>query len=306
VAADTVTDSELGRRARAGDPHALAALLERHRPSLYATAVGLLGSRADALDAVQDTCLVALARLGELRDAEAARAWLHAVVRNVCLMQIRQRRELPSAEIDGPGEAPDPEALLDEHALREWVWQALDTLPLDERVTVILRYFTRCASYDAIARTTGVPIGTVRSRLNRARTRLADALMQTVSGTPANHADIEAAQLETWEDFYRTLHEHPSPRTYGELFLPEIDVRDRNGRWIGLDNWSAHEREAIVLGVRASVVGLLAGSDVTVLEIDFTNPAAAPGHCPPQATFVHTLDRGRSRQLRIHYPIDRR
>jgi RNA polymerase sigma-70 factor (ECF subfamily) len=300
-----MTDTELGSLACAGDVRALAALLERCRPSLYGVAVGLLGNRADALDAVQDTCLTALVRLGDLRDAAAARAWLHAVLRNVCLMRIRQRREHPSESVEIRTTMPGPEQLLEEHVMRDWVWQALDMLPPDERVTVLLRYFTRCTGYEAIARVTAVPVGTVRSRLNRARSRLADALMATVAGTTASRADIEAAQRKHWETFYRALHEHPLPRTYKDVYAPDIDVRDAAGHWAGIREWSAHERKAIALGVRATIVGVLAGRDVTVLEIDFTNPAAQPDHCPPQATFVHGLDQGRSRHLRIHYPLPR-
>jgi RNA polymerase sigma-70 factor (ECF subfamily) len=285
------------------DTGAVAALLERHRASLYATALRLLGSRADALDAVQDTSVVALIRIGELRDAGAAPAWLHTVVRNVCLMRLRQRRELPCDEIELPGSAPDPEEILAQHAVGEWVWGALDALPADEQLTVVLRYFTRCESYDAIARLTAVPVGTVRSRLSRGRSRLADALAET-DGARGAHARLEESRREQWEDFYRVLHEHPAPRSYRELYAGEVDVRDRGGRWVGIRSWSAHEREAIDLGVRAALVGLLAGRDLTVVELDFANPAAAPGHCPPQATFVHRLERGRTRELRIHYPID--
>ncbi len=124
VSTDAAIEAELGSLARAGDAQALAALLERCRPSLYATALGLLTSRADALDAVQETCLVALVRLGDLRDAGAARAWLHAVVRNVCLMRIRQRRELPFDVVEPPATAPDPAEVLDQHVARDWVWRA--------------------------------------------------------------------------------------------------------------------------------------------------------------------------------------
>lgn len=305
VRPEALTEAELGALAREGDAEALAALLERCRPSLYATAIGLLGNRADALDALQDTYLTALLRIGDVRDPAAARAWLHAVVRNVCLMRVRRRRELPSEWVEPGGDAPDPEEMLEGNSMREWVWQALEALPLEERIAVMLRYFTRCVSYEAIARVTGVPIGTVRSRLNRARTRLARALRHTIADTALSHADLEANERDRWEDFYRRLQERPVPRTYRTLFIPAVDVSDRNGRWVGVDTWSAHEREAIALGVRARIVGLLAAADVTVLEIDFTNPAAAPDHCPPQATFVHRLDRGRSRHLRIHYPVER-
>ena len=57
--------------------------------------------------------------------------------------------------------------------------------------------------------------------------------------------------------------------------------------------------------MRASIVDVLASSEFTVLEIDFANPETWPDHCPPQATFVHRLSEGRSRQLRIHYPGER-
>jgi DNA-directed RNA polymerase specialized sigma24 family protein len=93
VSGAAVPDAELGVLARSGDVQGLAAMLELCRPSLYATAMGLLGNRADALDAVQETCVVALRRFGDVRDVAAARGWLHRVLRNVCLMRLRQRRD---------------------------------------------------------------------------------------------------------------------------------------------------------------------------------------------------------------------
>ena len=75
------SDAELATLACAGEVEALAALLERYRPSLYAAAIRLLRNRDDALDAVQETCVVALVRLGALRDPEAVGGWLHAVLR---------------------------------------------------------------------------------------------------------------------------------------------------------------------------------------------------------------------------------
>jgi RNA polymerase sigma-70 factor (ECF subfamily) len=305
VSTDVATQTELASLARGGDVGSLGALLETYRPSLYATAVGLLASRADALDAVQETCVVALLRLGDLRDDGAARAWLHAVLRNVCLMRMRERRELPFEIVEPPGSTPDPAEILERHIARDWVWHALDALPADELLTIVLRHFTRCESYDAIARLTAVPVGTVRSRLSRARSRLAATMLDAAFGPTEDHRNVDAARREHWELFYRELHEHPAPRTYKELFTHNVDVRDRRGHWVGLADWSAHEREAIALGVRAKIVDVLGSSDLTVIEIDFTNPAGLT-HCPPQATFVHNLDQGRSHLLRIHYPVDRR
>jgi len=304
VEAIAMSDAELGSLARAGDVQALAGLLERCRPSLYAAAIGLLGNRADALDAVQDTFVIALVRLAELRHAGAARAWLHTVLRNVCLMRVRQRREIPSAGVELPDVVPGPEEALEGHVMREWVWHALDGLSADERLAIMLRHFTRCTSYAAIARVSAVPVGTVRSRLNRARARLAEALMATAAGTPLSHTGIVAAQRRQWEEFYRIIHDRPVPRTYQALFAPDVDVRDPAGHWRGVTAWSAEERAAITLGVRAKIMDVFASGGITIVEIDFSNPAEWPDHCPPQATFIHRLNGGRSCQLRIHYPVE--
>jgi len=85
--------------------------------------------------------------------------------------------------VELPGVLPGPEEALENHVMRAWVWHALDSLGADEHLAVMLRYFTRCTSYAAIARVTAAPVGTVRSRLHCARARLADALMATVART---------------------------------------------------------------------------------------------------------------------------
>jgi RNA polymerase sigma-70 factor (ECF subfamily) len=186
--------------------------------------------------------------------------------------------------------------------MREWVWQALGTLSADEQLAVMLRHFTRCTSYAEIARVTAVPVGTVRSRLNRARARLAGTLLAAADGTPLSHARAEAATRQHWTEFYREVHDRPVPRTYRELFAPDLEVRDPAGEWHGIGAWSAEERAAISAGVRATIIDVLASRDITIIEVDFRNPAEWPDHCPPHATFVHRLAHGRSRQLRIHYP----
>ncbi len=305
--ADEPSDAELGGLAQAGNAEALAALLTRARPMLYATAVGLLGSRAEAEDAVQDACVVALLRLDEVRDPGAVKPWLRTVIRNVCLMRLRQRRDIPTGNVEPLDQVPGPESIFEQHVLRESVWSALEALSVEERVTVILRHFTRCATYESIARVTGVPIGTVRSRLNRARSRLAENLLASAAATTAlTHRVLEMARRDAWEEFYRELHERPVPRTYQDLFAVDVDVRDSTGQWHGVSAWSAEERGAVALGVRATVVDVVASPDLTVVEIDFSNPNQWPDHCPPHATFVHRLRDGRSASLRIHYPCDDR
>jgi hypothetical protein len=72
--------------------------------------------------------------------------------------------------------------------------------------------------------------GAIPHKCYRGRSQLAHALTETAAG-PASHRQLEAERREQWEDFCRTLHEQPTPRTYTELFAPEVDVRDRYARW---------------------------------------------------------------------------
>jgi RNA polymerase sigma factor (sigma-70 family) len=278
-------------------------LLERYRPSLYAAALAMVHDRDDALDLVQETCTVAVARLGSIRDPEAVGGWLRTVLRNACLMHLRRdRNEVLADHTESAARAPGPEQALDDQTLRDWIWTALDTMAEEERLTLILRHFTRCCSYRAISELTGVPVGTVRSRLNRARKRLVDALERSAEGTQRDQGKFEASRRGEWEHFYRALHVAPEPRTYADLYSPQVSVSDDTGSWNGLELWAAEEREAIELGVRATVTGIVAGDDLTILEIDFHNPRWAASHCPESSTFVHHLINGRSAKLDIYYP----
>jgi RNA polymerase sigma-70 factor (ECF subfamily) len=300
VVADT--DEQLAVRARAGDVVALAGLLERYRASLYGSAISLLRNRDDALDAVQETYVIALARFGSLRDPAAVGGWLHAILRNACYLHARRlRRETLVADAAPAATAKGPEELLEAHALRDWVWAALDSLSPDDRLTAILRYFSRSLTYHDIAAITAVPVGTVRSRLNRVRSQLALALRRSADEVALGHADDVAARRSQWEHFYATLHDRPTPKTYHDMYVDDVTVTDAVGRWTGVNDWSNHEREAILLGVRARIVDLFASRNATIIEIDFINPAAAPDHCPPRSTFVHRLVDGRSQRLSIQY-----
>jgi RNA polymerase sigma-70 factor (ECF subfamily) len=294
-------DEELARRASDGDLAALAHVLDRYRPSLYAAAIQLLRNREDARDAVQETSVIALARIGSLRDPAAVGSWLHRVLRNVCLMQLRSASRVSTDVELAVAEAPSMEEALEHAVLRDWVWAAIDELSAEERATTILRHFSRTSSYEGIAAVTDVPVGTVRSRLNRARSLLAAKLQREARESFSSRERLESARRSEWEGFYAELHEKPTRRTYRSTYAADVMVSDRNGRWRGVREWSDHEREAIALGVRARILDLVAARDITVIEIDFTNPDRAAGHCPPRSTFVHRLTDGRSRRLDIHY-----
>ena len=135
---------------------------------------------AEAEDVVQDACVRAMRFLPSFR-GEDARAWLFTIVRNTWYSRVTRRPvavdPLPSDNaVDAPTDAAlDPEAKLLQQGDVARVREALDALPLDFREVIVLREIEGM-SYKEIAEVVQVPIGTVMSRIARARDRLAAAL----------------------------------------------------------------------------------------------------------------------------------
>jgi RNA polymerase sigma-70 factor, ECF subfamily len=131
-------------------------------------------------DAVQDACLRALRFIGGFRGGDG-RVWLLAIVRNACYSRLKRgaRREMETEfddEIHSPeAEAANPEDLLERSRDSETLGRALEELPEEFREIVVMRELEGMA-YKEIAEVAGVPIGTVMSRLARARERLQQAL----------------------------------------------------------------------------------------------------------------------------------
>lgn len=149
----------------------LQRLVADHHAVLFRYAYRLTGSTADAEDLTQQTYLQAQSRLDQIRSAECARGWLFAVLRNAYLKSLRKPVPQPVANLELsleniPDELP-PESLVDPEQLQ----QALDGLPAEFKTVVLMFYFEHC-SYREIAERLSLPLGTVMSRLSRAKGHL--------------------------------------------------------------------------------------------------------------------------------------
>jgi len=154
-----------------------------HLDAAYNLARWLTGNGHDAEDVVQDSYVRALKFFGGFR-GDNARPWLLAIVRNTCYTWLRRNRlDDPTAELDEDMQLTDsaassPESILLAAARAELVQHALGALPAEFRETVILREMEGL-SYKDIAEITSIPVGTVMSRLARARARLHKLLSET-------------------------------------------------------------------------------------------------------------------------------
>ena len=151
-----------------------------HLDAAFNSARWLTRNDSEAEDVVQDACVRAMRFFSSLRDDDA-RAWLLTIVRNTWYSRVSHRatlstgRPLNEAEDEWPDHALDPEERLVQQHTVSLVRRALEQLPVDFREVIVLREIEGL-SYQEIAAVAGVPIGTVMSRLARARERLQTAL----------------------------------------------------------------------------------------------------------------------------------
>jgi RNA polymerase sigma-70 factor (ECF subfamily) len=175
-------------RSRRGDVAAFDQLVRAYERTLFNTAYRLCGSHDDAADMAQEAFVRAWNNLKSFRGDSAFSTWLHRIVTNVFLDDRKRKRARPQQSLDEALDleessvqrqfedpAPGPQALAESDERRRLLERAIATLPEAQRVMVVL-YHTQGLAYEEIAEITQLPMGTVKSRLNRARLALRDRL----------------------------------------------------------------------------------------------------------------------------------
>lgn len=167
----SLPDVELVELARAGERGAFDTLLRRHDDRMRALAYRLLADRDRMDDALQEAYLKAYRNLHRFRAGSDFGTWLYRITYNACIDELRRRKRAPLATAVAADEAsqrPGPERIV---SASEAVRAALEELPVDQRVTVVLVDGEGFDHRDA-AKILGVAPGTVASRLHRARAAL--------------------------------------------------------------------------------------------------------------------------------------
>lgn len=152
-------------------------LVAEHYQAVYGYAFRLSGSVNDAEDLTQQVFLTAQQKLGQLRKAESVRSWLFTILRNYFLKGCQKRRPVPAGNLHLnietiPAEIPDNGGVD-----RERLQWAVNQLPPRYRVVITMFYYESC-SYREIAEQLDLPIGTVMSRLARAKGHLRSKLFE--------------------------------------------------------------------------------------------------------------------------------
>ena len=161
-------------------------VVREHADRVYRLAFRLSGNRHDAEDLTQETFVRVFRSLAQYSPG-TFEGWLHRITTNLFLDMVRRRQRirfdaLPEDAVDRlPGSDPGPEQAYDEMHLDPEIQAALDALPPDFRVAVVLCDLEQL-SYEEIAATLGIKVGTVRSRIHRGRVLLREALAHRAPG----------------------------------------------------------------------------------------------------------------------------
>ena len=177
------------RQVIGGDTNAFETLVLEYEKSVYNIALRMTGNSEDASDMTQEAFIKAFNSLQSFRGDSKFSVWLYRIVSNVCLDFLRSRNRRPTVslsveddegeetELEVADESQSPELLLDRSLTRDSVRRGLDSLPPDYRQILLLREI-QGFSYEEISETLDLEVGTVKSRIFRARKKLCSFLIK--------------------------------------------------------------------------------------------------------------------------------
>lgn len=293
------------KAAQAGDEPAWNFLYKRYYPQLYTLALRICGNTPAAEDAVQNSFITAYLKLGNLKEASAFGSWLKKILVHNCYRVLQQRL---------PQNLDDTTALHekygDDELNRQLDWlhmegrlhSALAKLPEFLHSTLLLRYFSNFCSYDEIAMILSIPVGTVRSRLNQAKIRLAEEWKR--------HDKLWAElskQDREWNEFYYStftaLHDN---NHYKNRFIDHLQTdieivfgrqQTGSGSWL-IDKEINDDRN---FGSWFVPINVFSSGNTSIVEVKHFNSAEHPQRCPQSSVFVLSREKGKVSKMNFHH-----
>jgi RNA polymerase sigma-70 factor (ECF subfamily) len=177
MASESTSDAACVRRLQRGDTDAFEILVRRHEKAIFNLVYRMLGNYDDAAETAQEVFLSAYRAIGQFRGESNFSTWLYRIALNHATTRrkstnLRQKRLVP---IDGSDMVDDtqlgPAETLEKKELRERVQRALNELEPEDATVILLRDL-QDIPYEDVARVLKIPVGTVKSRLHRARRAL--------------------------------------------------------------------------------------------------------------------------------------
>jgi len=291
------------RAAQSGDSTAWNVLFHYHYPSLTATALKICNDIPLAKDAVQEAFIKAHLKLKDLKNAAAFDGWIRTIVVHNCYRAQQQNRNTyhPSTPVETDGWCEDVlNEKLDKLYADSRLYATLSRLPDTLQTVLLLRYFSEFHSYEQIATILSVPVGTVRSRLNQAKQKLAAEWEQQAE---TNLAFLRHSQ--EWNHFYHShfsaVHCHD---TYKNQFVDHLEKNVQLTVNSGAPNTGSVLFEKMILDDRKAgswltPANVVTSGNISIIESTHFNSAEHPDHCPSRSILI--LHRQGRKVARMHF-----
>jgi RNA polymerase sigma-70 factor (ECF subfamily) len=294
----------LVRSACDGDQQAWKYLHQSCHANLLSIAFRICGNTQAAKESVQDTFLLAYLHLIKLKEPRSFYGWIEKICINCCYRAARVHQHVSIESIPCESEIwweDELDRKFEEISRRVQIFDGLANLSDTLRSPLLLRYFTSYNSYDDIALILGIPVGTVRSRLNQGRQNMSD-YWQPDKSINANH--LKSA--EVWNGFYleTLLNVHNSLASRNRFFNHlSTDIRFyftsgkvQSGRIV----IQKEIEEDLLYGSGFGEAEIISSGDLTVVEIKNINSMEYPYRCPESSVVVMHRVKGNVVKVNLH------
>ena len=291
---------------QAEEPLNIKFLYKEFNPFVHALALQLCSNNAEAEDAVQEAWIKVFTHSHQLKQRELFLPWLKRIVINSCHQSTRKRARTLLVD-----QWPECHKMIEESveiefekiADRDRLHAILAQLPLQVRETVMLRYFTGYNSYEQIAAITGVPVGTVRSRLNDSKKKLSKLWKQP------DDLDREAySKSNYWDAFYQEVFPgaYTDRNVLSNLYSHIADdlkiVFTSGKKAFGYKVFQAGIEDDLEHGSSVKMVEDCSSvGDLTVLKLIFSNSEEFPLHCPANSYVTFLREKNKLSEMRLYH-----
>ncbi len=185
----TLDDSDLVATSLAGQPEAFGTLVERYDQAVYNLCLRTMRDREEARDATQEAFFKAFRSLRTFRPGSKFSTWIFAIAYHACCDRLARRKRYSDAELpDRADPSPGPESLAERHDEARRLRTAIDALPEKYRIVLTL-FHLQGRQYEEIARVLGLPMGTVKTHLFRAKELLRKRLSNGEHAEPTTEVN---------------------------------------------------------------------------------------------------------------------
>ena len=292
----------LVKSAKAGNEAAWHQLYNDQFPRLYAAALKICRDVDLAREMVQDSFVTAYLKLPQLKEVGAFGGWIKKILIHNCYRQNRRHKIAVSlTEEDIQLSTGDLNRKMDRIYGHQQLYTAIARLPLTLSTALMLRYFSDYSSYLEIAAILDIPVGTVRSRLNQAKQKLAEYWQLPVEADPKL-----AREIEEWNEFYYSsfsaMHYEDQPRNrfLGHL-RDDVEIAFAEGtvqrgrklfEQMLINDWSA--------GSWLVPTNVISSGTLSIVESTHFNSKQNPGHCPQRSILILNRNKGNVHKMSLH------